>query len=280
MEDKIRSIAKELLTDNKVSLIIGYGQIGEHETEPVFISKPEDTDKLVWNKYCYNNLAVFLTKEMCKGEGKTGVIVKGCDAKAITGLIQEHKVNREDIEIIAVECSGVGDPLMKKCSVCSVHKPGVSDHLISSDSPLPENVTPEDFADVIEFEKKSDSEKMEFWKEQFSKCIKCYACRSICPMCYCNRCIAIKNQPQIVPSSADGWGNFFWNFVRGFHLAGRCIGCGECERACPAGIPLGLINKKAAMIVKENFDYIAGSDSETAPPFTDFRKDDKEDFIL
>jgi len=74
-------------------------------------------------------------------------------------------------------------------------------------------------------------------------------------------------------------GNFSWNIVRAMHLAGRCIDCGECERACPAGIPLRDINKKIERDIKELFKYQAGVSCEQKPLFSCFDKDDPADFI-
>ena len=48
-------------------------------------------------------------------------------------------------------------------------------------------------------------------------------------------------------------GNFAWHITRAFHLAGRCVGCDECTRACPAGIDLRLLNLSLAKAAEEQF---------------------------
>ena len=67
--------------------------------------------------------------------------------------------------------------------------------------------------------------------------------------------------------------------IRAFHLAGRCIGCGECERACPSEIPLNLINKELAMEVEKNFNFKAGYDINDDLAMATFKEEDADDFI-
>ena len=102
------------------------------------------------------------------------------------------------------------------------------------------------------------AERWAFWKEQFSRCIRCMACRQVCPFCYCEQCLCDKNRPQAVESSPRPAGNMAWHIVRAMHLAGRCAGCAECERSCPMDIPLNLLNRKMAQELKELYGHEAG----------------------
>ena len=126
----------------------------------------------------------------------------------------------------------------------------------------------------------SPAERHRFWREQFDKCLRCYACRGACPLCICDRCIAEKNQPQWIETSPHPRGNFAWNMIRAYHLAGRCIECEACETACPANIPLMLLNRTLSRKVKDAFDYEPGKDAEAQPPLRTFRLDDDNSFIL
>ena len=125
----------------------------------------------------------------------------------------------------------------------------------------------------------SPAERMSFWAQEFERCVKCYACRQVCPLCYCERCIADKNRPVAIDTSATPKGNFAWHITRAFHLAGRCVGCGECARACPAGIPLGLLNLTLARAAEKHFGYQAGMDPKVEPLIGSYALTDKEDFI-
>jgi len=109
--------------------------------------------------------------------------------------------------------------------------------------------------------------------------VKCYACRQVCPMCYCERCIADKNRPIAIDPAPSRKGNFAWQTARAFHLAARCVGCGECSRACPAGIDLALLNIALHKAAQEHFGYDAGVDPAAEPVIGSYALQDKEDFI-
>ena len=99
----------------------------------------------------------------------------------------------------------------------------------------------EDKALLDRLEAMSREERWAFWQKELSRCMKCYACRSSCPMCYCEHCTMDCNRPQWVPVASHGLGNLEYHMVRTMHLAGRCVECGDCGRACPVGIPVHLL---------------------------------------
>ena len=123
------------------------------------------------------------------------------------------------------------------------------------------------------------AKRLDYWKKEFSRCVRCYACRQSCPLCYCNVCVADKNRPIRIETSSTLTGNFAWNILRAFHLAGRCVGCGACAEACPAGIDLDLLNLTLAETAETEFDYISGKIPGAAPLIGTFSENDKEDFI-
>ena len=125
----------------------------------------------------------------------------------------------------------------------------------------------------------SPDERFAFWTRELSRCAQCYACRQVCPLCYCERCIVEKTEPQWIETSPHARGNFAWHLTRAQHLAGRCVGCGECERACPVGIPLALINRKLQQVVHELYDYTVSEDPAVPAPIGAYATDDTQDFI-
>lgn len=283
MNDEIRKISRELLSSAKADVVIGYGNASiPNRTTPVFITSPDDSEKLIWNEFCVNNLAVYLRHPSLKKFAKKAIIAKPCDIKSIVDLIQENQIKREDVFIIGMACDGMKDYetnfSLPKCLFCPQHNPLFYDVKIGEShvEDMPPNA---EFEDVKKFEQMSPDERWKFWTDQFSKCIRCYACRAVCPMCYCERCIVEKTMPQWIDSSQHTEGNLSWGIFRAMHLAGRCIDCGECERVCPAGIPLTLLYRKLKAEIKERYGYDPGLDPEAEPPMCSFKQSDPEDFI-
>ena len=279
--ESLQQAASELLSDVNVAVVIGYGRDEESPfSHPEFVRKPEDVERLVFDDRCFGNLAVYLSKEPIRRMGKIGIVVKGCDLRAVNVLLREHVVKREDIVLIGVPCTGQGDPLPHKCSVCEQRNPQGCDIVVGDPVDQPQINAEQKYSDAADIDAKSIEERWEFWSGQLSKCIRCYACRNVCPLCYCKRCIIEKTIPQWIETSAHLRGNVAWNVARAFHLTGRCVGCGECERACPMDIPLGAINQKMAQLMDEWFDFQSGLSSDEKAPFTTFSLDDPETGIL
>ncbi|MCM2359666.1 MAG: 4Fe-4S dicluster domain-containing protein, partial [Geobacteraceae bacterium] len=104
-------------------------------------------------------------------------------------------------------------------------------------------------------------------------------CRQVCPFCYCEQCLCDRNRPQAVETSPRPAGNMAWHIVRAMHLAGRCAGCAECERACPMEIPLNLLNRKMARELKELYGFEAGLEAKEKGPLAEYKEDDDQSFI-
>ncbi|MDO8663139.1 MAG: 4Fe-4S dicluster domain-containing protein [Candidatus Omnitrophota bacterium] len=293
MSEELKNKAKELLTNKKVDLIIGYQRAADGVlAAPCFIDSQDDAEKLIWDSYCVYNLASYLKDFPAK---RKGIVVKVCDLKSITVLLQENQVKREELLIIAASCPGVIDekrlnPLDQqaqeivfagKCKTCKTITPAYYDILINEpqkNDKLSE-IGQDEYEPVRKLEAKSIEERFKFWESEFSRCIRCYACRQICPLCYCPKCVAEQITPGYFSKGVNLEGNLSWNITRAMHLAGRCIDCGECERACPVGIPLRDINKKIEKEIKELFKYEAGLSVEQKPLLSCFDKSDPEDFI-
>jgi len=324
-EKQLREEVKKIVSRDDVKYVIGYekGTYG-FQVSPSFAFTPEEADKFIFSPLCVNNLAVYLMLEekppLHKNEKedtrKIGLIVKGCDSRAVVQIIQEKGMKREDVILIGVACPGIIDPkkikarfppqmknvdvreedekivltingtthnipkdeiIFEKCKHCEKPNPVLYDLLIGEEV---KGTKKEDYKDIKAFEKKSLKEKWEYWEKQFERCIRCYACRDICPMCYCKNCTADQLSPQWIRRSVNLSENTAWNIMRAYHLAGRCTGCGECERACPMGIPLTKLNKKIEKDVKEMFDYMPGMDAEKKPLLAMFKPEDPEEFIL
>lgn len=279
-QQELRDRARALLDSEEVNVVIGYGAGNRPDkTTPVFITSPDDADQLVLNPFCRNNLAAWLTRKDLKARfPRMAVVAKEPDVRAVIVLIQESQLDPETVRVIGVRIDSPGDPDSPVAVLPQTTLEDLQQHLQTDFQHR--DLTPDQLAQVEELEQLPPAERWAFWRQHLNRCIRCYACRQACPMCYCDRCIAEMNQPQWVETSAHPLGNFSWNITRAFHLAGRCINCGECERACPVDIPLMALNRFLARQVREHYDYRAGYDVEAYQPFATYSCDDTEDFIL
>ena len=281
MLDELRNTCRRLLAENTVQVVIGYGQDAAGEPAfPVFLTRPEEVEQLVWNDQCFANLTTYLTRKEIIALGKAAVCVKGCDERALVVLEKESQIERSQVVVIGLACDGVGQPPRPKCAACDVHMPKRADIVIGqAAAATPPPTAGQRYADVESFLQKTPQERMAYWTAELRRCMKCYACRRVCPLCYCRQCLADKNRPVVIDTSATLKGNVAWQITRAFHLAGRCVGCDECTRVCPAGIDLRLLNLSLAQAAEASFDFRAGMNPDAEPILGAYSEQDREEFI-
>jgi len=292
--EAVRTEARRILSDGTVTAVVGYAASRRKgSTQPIVITSADDADKLIFSAACVNNLAVYLTKAKkdVPKTGKLAVVVKSCDLKALVGLMGEAQLKREDLYLIGIPCTGVlgsvlqpaavltTDNIASKCCECAERLPPGCDFVPSVDLPRQLRFEQRYTDEIARLEAMSPAERWEYWKEQFSKCIKCYACRQVCPFCFCEQCLCDRNRPQMVEQTPRPAGNTAWHLVRAMHLAGRCAGCAECERVCPMDIPLNLLNRKMARELKALFDSEAGFEVRDKGPLNSYDEHDDQSFI-
>jgi coenzyme F420-reducing hydrogenase delta subunit len=269
-EPELREACRRLLEEGKVKVVMGYGKRG-----PVFVTRPEDVEQLVWNDRCLANLTVYLKRKEIRALGRPAIVVKGCDERALVVLEKESQIDRKEMHVLGMACKGMGEA---KCEACDVHRPRFADEVIGETDQHPTEGG-ERWKSLQALLALPDADRMSYWATEFERCVKCYACRQVCPMCYCERCLVEKNRPTEIEPSATAKGNFAWHILRAFHLAGRCVGCDECTRACPAGIDLRLLNLSLAKAAEEHFAYRAGMDPKAEELIGAYSLQDKENFI-
>ncbi len=289
----LQKTAADLLAKNSVDLVIGYGESALGDVIPLFISKPEQAERLRWNQLCTYNLVRYLTDDDVMAAGrqdkksgaKVAVVVKGCDLKSLLVLESESQIRRDRVTVIAVACPGVTNAegrLLAKCETCPPEvynpRPELCDLVVGE--PVDKPVREDDLRDIEEIDALDLSSRRELWDGYFSRCLRCYACRNACPLCYCKECVFDQHNPRWVSPAASVAANRSFHLIRAYHLAGRCVDCGECERCCPVGIPLRRINRKVAEVVKDSFDFEAGLDPQAKAPLVLFSPEDPGEFIL
>ena len=293
VSEAIQTEASRILSEGRVSAIVGYTAARRKgSAQPIVINDAADAVKLIFTPACVNNLAVYLTKakkEIPK-TGKIGIVVKGCDLKALVGLMGESQLKREELYLIGVPCAGVlgstfnpaqeltSESIASKCTECNAQMP-VGCDFVPAQTPVTHKLEQKYATEIARLEALTPAERWAYWKEQFAKCIKCYACRQVCPFCFCEQCLCDRNKPQMVETTPRPAGNTAWHIVRAMHLAGRCAGCAECERVCPMDIPLNLLNRKMAKELKELYDYEAGFEAKEKGPLSSYDEKDDQSFI-
>lgn len=307
----IRETARQLLLDGKVDVVIGYekGSLPLKAT-PCFVRSPQEIDQLIWDETCDNNLAAYAYKT----SGKKAIITKGCDSRALVVLMQENQLLRDDVYIIGVSCQGVIDKKKieaetgeilsativdgkvsvqglienseysftdikdKACQTCRYPNPVIEDiHLGDFIEARQQTIA---FADVLEMESKSISERRSYFQEQMDKCIRCYACRNACPLCYCSECFVDCNSPKWLTGGVDRAENLLFQAGRVLHLAGRCVDCGACSRACPQEVDIRALNRKLSKDVLEMYHHESGISEDVKPALNEYSSDDPEAFLV
>ncbi|MEM4724756.1 MAG: 4Fe-4S dicluster domain-containing protein [Candidatus Hadarchaeum sp.] len=306
LTEAIQQEARRLLEAGQVDVIIGFtdGTL-PLRAAPFIVRKAAEVERLIWNSFCENNLARYLRGLRDK---RVAIVAKGCDSRSIVALLTEHQLEREKIYIIGVPCRGMVDRrivarrvpgevlaareegeeivvegegfsvrmprsevLYRSCAACVHPNPVLYDVMLAE----PIAVWAQDpYAYVREMEEKSPAERAAYFVAEAQRCIRCYACRQACPMCYCEECFVDHTTPRWIESGATPAGLQGWQIGRAYHLTGRCVDCGACERACPMEIDLVYLNGKLNKDVRELYGFETGLVVGQLPPLAVFQPDE------
>jgi len=280
IEENLRREARRLLESGEVSVVLAYGRgYDDKRPMPYAARKVEESDNLIFNEYCTYNLARYLTKYPPKT--RIAVAVKAADSRAVVQLIQEEKLRREDLVLLGIPVVGMKDPktgeTIDQKTTCNMANPVLYDVLLGEEIHGQAGESPYDC--LKELESMDKDARWAFWEKEFSKCIRCFACRKACPMCYCDPCFMDASRPRWADKSPTPDGNLMYHLTRFYHLAGRCIDCGECSRACPVDIPLYLFHKKLAKECETMFKQAAGMKIDDKPVMVNYGNQDSDEML-
>ena len=281
-QDTIRARARELLESGEVATFIGWeaGRF-ENQTTPLVISDASQAERLVWNEYCVNTLAKYARDVSARG--KVGLVVRGCDSRAIVRMIIDQVIKREDVYLVGVGCPGIKDrktgELLKKCAECRHANPVLCDEMAGDE--VARNLPEGRFAEVEEVEAMAQPERSRYFESVYAKCIRCYACRDVCPCCTCRECFVDARRENWVGKQNNVAENRFYGLTRVMHIGDRCIECGECERACPMDLPLMKLNRKVIRDLNDLFGEFESSMALDEPPekLITYDLSDREEFM-
>ena len=308
---------KELLESGEVNRVLGWKK-GDlpYNPEPAFFNSADELSEFVYDGFCGANLSKYMIAASAL-EGKTLVLLKPCDSYSFVQLMKEHRVDREKAYIIGVGCKGkldierikaegvkgieaingaeidsacdtlkidtiygektvaYKDAMLERCHVCKGKEHRIYDELALESA---DTLDSERFQGVEAIENMTPEQKFEFFKNELSKCIRCNACRNVCPACSCRKCVFDSTKfDSAQKANVDEFEEKMFHIIRAFHVAGRCTDCGECSRVCPQGIPLHLFNRKFIKDINTYYgEYQAGNNVEDETPLTDFTFDDLE----
>jgi len=304
--------AARILHANLVDLVIGFaaGSV-PLKSRPVAIRRPEAANELVLNGFCGNNLATYLTRR--PAAERIGIVCRGCETRAVRALVIEQQCARDQLYVIGVPCAGVldrvkilseagedllwakeegqiviaGTPsgeiriarpklLHDACSHCRFPNPVGADVIIGEPMAEKDPQAPPDPVDA--FGALDAEARHAFFTAETGRCIRCYACREACPMCYCTQCFVDHTAPRWTESTISPAGCQAWHLIRAFHQTGRCVSCGACERACPMDIRMTYLTDKLNRDVADAYGFIVGEDERQSPPFASFSLDDANRF--
>ncbi len=318
MQEMMKNKAIELLGSGTVARVLGWkkGEFDYDITPAVFESTEEIENEFIYNSLCSPNLSKYLVKESRK-EGKTLIFLKPCDSYSLSQLVTEHRVDRENVYAIGIECYGKTDAdtikakgikgitkiaendgvlnvetlygnekvpvyevLRERCLNCKSKKHPVYDELIGDEGEVVDDC--ERFDEVAKIEAMTPEERFAFFRNELSRCIRCNACRNVCPACTCEKCVFDNDASGIAQKAAsDSFEENMFHIIRAFHVAGRCTDCGECSRVCPQNIPLHLLNRKFIKDINELYgNYQAGENIGNRSPLTDYTQNDAEPNIV
>jgi formate dehydrogenase subunit beta len=234
MSEKVRARVKELLDSGRIMGFLGLRKANGHIGPHLFRESGEldglvvgDRERPGDARYPLNKQLVTLAR--CYPQETFGVLVRGCDERGLKTLVTWNQLDPEKVVAVGIACPP------ELAAACECLKPYPDDFVEG------EKVEGSTVVSVATVDAMDLSSRLAHWLAEFSKCVKCYGCRDICPMCFCKECSL--EREDLIHTGDLPPENPIFHLTRAVHMAGRCIDCGLCNEACPADIPLNILGE-------------------------------------
>lgn len=279
--ETLRKRAAELLESGTVATVIAWGA-GRFANQrfPLVVKSVQDCDNLICDDYCAQMIAKRVLEHT--REGRVGLVARGCETRAINRFIADHQLQRDQVYIIGIPCTGMIDwctgTQLHKCAECQHRNPLEYDEVLGAEVTEPAAYR---FSGVDELEAMNREDRRAFFDAMYSSCIRCYACRNACPCCTCRECFVDQERVGWLGKQFNTNEARYFGVIRAFHTGDRCIECGECERVCPMGLPLMRLMHKQVRDIDTLFGPYAGGGLAAGgkDPLRTYRTNDVEEFM-
>lgn len=251
MKEAAAKACSTLLEKGEVDAVLGLEMIGNTPTPRIFAAGDDfsrfEVEPVFPIVTLLRNIWPFTGRE------RVALVVRGCHELAVKELVKREILDGKRVRMVGLACS------REQAAVCRCLRPypavvdvgnkveGVEDEVAQKLKAM------------------TREERLTFWEDQFKKCNKCYGCSENCPVCFCDEC-ALEDcmfvKTEGIPPSKS------FHLIRAYHIADKCIECGECERSCPVAIPLRSLQRMLADDLKQLFDFQAGHDERASPLVT------------
>ena len=263
MRDIIIAEVKKLFDQGRIKGLVAPRAWGAHVAPHVFTAPEELEQVSLGDRDAPGDTRYALVKLLCKvveayPTDSFALLVRGCDERAVRKIMETSRLGAlNDDRIVLVGFSCPSDLAQKHRCL----KPWPDALVAGEKTP---GVTADEAAPQID----DIFELLDEWYDIFNRCLKCFGCRNVCPVCDCQECtmeveaLVPQRQLPINPS---------FLLTRAVHMVDRCVYCGLCEEACPADIPLKELYRAVAGLV--------GVDSGLLPGTVPDRQSASQDFF-
>jgi ferredoxin len=243
---------KDLMEKNQIAAFLAY-----KETDGALFPHLFTIDTIgelkPWRSFDtrYPILKILLGLTRLDSRKSYAVMLRGCEERGLRELVKWGQIDGGKIVVFGQACSS---ELAHRCKCAKPYPDALNFGKIVDG--IREN------PELKGLEDAPREKRLAWWLSHFNRCIRCYGCRDVCPVCFCTDCSlehnGLMSQGFLPPDTS-------FHLVRAVHMAGRCIDCGLCEESCPSRIPLRSLYKEVNEIVKEVFSYEPGSTKDKSP---------------